>query len=285
MPANIVIPASPQEAEARLAELGPLATAIELERAAIVYALCKPGRSGRPTKSASFGRLSFSRFAEKGYHGLRSHTTVSAYWHTWQGLVDEGMVPEVTLGDEVELPDIEWERAYVGHPSVETMKASVAAALANDPRGVADAAYAVLKEGRAIEAERNADIVKQAHEEDVQDLMEQFNWTREQAEEHRLAEKHPLIEEANRKAKRAEIGTFRRRAGKVAESFGIVSDAVNAGDTELLGAKERADLQEASEVLQKVANDVTTLLWGGLEKLLDSGEEDMPDSGEDDEAG
>jgi hypothetical protein len=50
---EIVIPASAQEAEARLAELGPLATAVEWERACIVWALCKPGKSGPTTSSGS----------------------------------------------------------------------------------------------------------------------------------------------------------------------------------------------------------------------------------------
>ena len=48
---EIVIPTSAQEAEARLAELGPLATAVEWERAAIISALTKPGRSGPATSS------------------------------------------------------------------------------------------------------------------------------------------------------------------------------------------------------------------------------------------
>jgi hypothetical protein len=274
MPTNrhpIVIPASPQEAEARLVELGPLATAIEWERGFIVYALTKPGRSG-PQNSASFGRLSFSRFAEKGIHGLRSHTSVSAYWRAVQRAIDAGIAPEVTLGDEVELPEVAWSDFY--SPKEANVDDVLTEAIGADPRAVANAAWAVLKEGREIEAERNADLVKQAREDKIRDLMERYGCTRKQAEERRLLEQRPVIAEANRKAKRAEIRALHRLAERAAEIVGIVTEAVNAGDAELLGEKQRTELQEASDVLQKVINDVEALLWGGLEKLLDSDEDD-----------
>ncbi|MDT5126189.1 MAG: hypothetical protein QOH54_1833 [Mycobacterium sp.] len=89
-----------------------------------------------------------------------------------------------------------------------------------------------------------------------------------------LDETHPLIVKMNRKAKQAEIRTLHRIAERGAEIVGIVREAVDAGDAELLGETQRKELQQAGDVLQKVANDVDALLWGGLEKLLDSGEDD-----------
>jgi hypothetical protein len=79
---EIVIPASAQDAQARLAQLGPWATAIEWERACLVYALAAPGSAGRPVwKSASYSRLSFSRFAALGIFGLTHHSSVARYWY------------------------------------------------------------------------------------------------------------------------------------------------------------------------------------------------------------
>jgi hypothetical protein len=193
MPTNerpIIIPASPEEAEARLAELGPLATAIEWERGFIVYALTQPGRSGPRTNPASFSRLSFTRFAEKGHHGLRHHSTVSAYWHAVKRAIDAGIVPEITLDAVVEKPEAEWNDYYSpAEPNVDDV---LTEAIGADPRAVANAALEVLKEGREIEKERNETIKEVAREKAIEDLMSRYGCTRQQAEERHLLNQRPF---------------------------------------------------------------------------------------------
>jgi hypothetical protein len=150
-PSEIVIPASAHEAEARLAELGPLATAVEWERACIVHALAMPGSAGRPTwkKSGSFTRISFTRFAAKRIFGLSTHNSVARYWYYWQRAIDAGIATEVKLGDHVKLPQVPFSDYAPEKPSTAE---AVTEAIGADPRAVATAAWAELKEQREVEA-------------------------------------------------------------------------------------------------------------------------------------
>jgi len=263
---GIVIPTSAQEAEARLAELGPLATAVEWERAVIIYALTKPGRSGPSTSSGSFTRISFTKFAQKGIHGLRTHNSVSAYWHTWQRAVDAGIAPEVKLGDHVDLPEIAWSDYY---PPQETDVAEVVtAAIGADPRAVATEAWAELKERREAEEERNQALRDAYHEDEIQDLIDQRGWTRQEAEAFVENEKRPLLVEANRKAKRAEIRTAVRLASKIEEIVNLLLDAAT-DDGELLGDTERTQLQDAHKVLLRAMSGIDALEVKAEEKVIE----------------
>ena len=250
---RIIIPASAQEAEARLGELGPLATAIEWERAAIVYALTQPGTPG--PSSGSFTRTSFSRFAAKGIHGLRTHNSLSAYWHTWQRAVDAGIALEVRLGDDVELPEIAWSDYY---PPQEPSRAeTVRAAIGADPRAVANEAWAELRERRELEEERNQALRDAYREQNIQDLMEEHGCTREQAAEYQEKENRLLLVEANRKAKRAEVRTAVRVARRILE---IAEDLLGAADDdELLRDKEHGELREVEGNLIKAAERISLL--------------------------
>ncbi len=232
----------------------------------MIWVLTKPGRSGRETNSAIFGRLSFARFAQKGIKGLRSHTTVSAYWHAWQRAIDAGVAVEFKFGDAIDEPEIDFADFYASEkPDIDE---AVDAAIADDPRGVANAAWAALRERREMEAERNEAQREQFLEADIRNLMEQHGCTRAEAEALVDAEKQPWIAEANWKAKRKEIGTTLRLARKLAERVLVVVDAVTAGEP-ILGDKELLALQETAEILQQVHETLSAAL-GQEQHLLDS---------------
>jgi hypothetical protein len=265
---EIVIPASAEDAEARLAELGPLATAVEWERACIVYALTKPGSAGRPVKSASFSRLTFSRFAAKGIFGLRNHSSVARYWYWWQRAVDDGVVPEVKLGDHVKLPEVAFSDYAPENPSAaETVTEAVGA----DPRAVANQAYAVLKEQRDLEEERNQALRDAAYEEDIQSLLDDKGWTREQAEEFVAEERRPFEEAADRKAKQAEVRKILGLAEKIEANVNVFVAAV-ADDSELLGVREAEELAGVQEVLERVMTTIGGLQIGRTLTMLDEEE-------------
>lgn len=111
---RFTIPADASAADTLAGQLGALATATEWQRAAIVSARVEvQDGPGRPTGEKAKGdRLSPEKFALLGIHGLRSKTTVRAYWRAWYHAVTEGLAQPVSLGDEVELPDAEWADYY-----------------------------------------------------------------------------------------------------------------------------------------------------------------------------
>jgi hypothetical protein len=117
---EFIIPGDAAKADTLASELGELATAIEWKRAAIVYARVRvqdsQGRlAGEKVKT---DLLSPAGYALRGIHGLRSKTTIRAYWRAWDNAVTEGLAQPVSLGDTVQLPDAEWSDYY--HPSDQT---------------------------------------------------------------------------------------------------------------------------------------------------------------------
>jgi hypothetical protein len=108
------IPPDPSAADGLAGELGELATAAEWKRAAIVYARVRvQDCQGRPAgETVNPDRLSPEQYAQRGIHGLRSKTTVRAYWRAWDNAVAEGLAQPVSLGDTVELPEAEWSDYY-----------------------------------------------------------------------------------------------------------------------------------------------------------------------------
>jgi cell division septum initiation protein DivIVA len=113
-PQSFTIPADPGKADQLAGELGELATAAEWKRSAIVYARVRvQDEPGRPTaEKANSGLLSPAEFALLGVHGLRSKTTIRRYWQAWNDAISEGLAQPMALGDEVELPDAEWDDYY-----------------------------------------------------------------------------------------------------------------------------------------------------------------------------
>ena len=102
---KVTIPASVEEATEQLNGIHSLLTAREWERAAIVAAFAKEGQAGRPTKSASAGRLLTPvQFAALGIHGLRSKDTVRRYVRAW---ASTGL-PRPVSGEDVDLPTIDF---------------------------------------------------------------------------------------------------------------------------------------------------------------------------------
>ena len=111
---RFTIPADPDQADALAGELGELASATEWRRAAIVYSRVHVRDSqGRPTEKVTSDHLMPpAEYAEKGVYGLRSRTTIRAYWRAWHQAIADGLAQTVSLGDEIELPSVEWNDYY-----------------------------------------------------------------------------------------------------------------------------------------------------------------------------
>lgn len=271
-----IVPASAQEAEAQLAQLGPLATSIEWERACLVWALSQPGSAGRPAwKSAKNSRLSFSRFAAKGIFGLTHHSSVARYWHYWQRAIDAGIATEVKLGDHVKLPQVPFSDYAPEKP--DTAEA-VTEAIGADPRAVARQAWAELKEQHELEEERNQALRDEAYELEVLHTLatlvieEGKDMTRPEADKFvrdQVAEKRrPFIEAADRKAKQDEV----RKVVKLADKIEAIVNgfvAAVADDSELLRVRESEELQGIQEVLDRVMTSIGTLQVNRAVTLLD----------------
>lgn len=111
---RFTLPAKPADADNLATQLGQVVTATEWKRAAIVYARVRVQDSqGRPAKEkVKTDLLSPAAHALLGIHGLRSKTTIRAYWRAWDNAITEGLAQPVSLGDEVELPEAEWADYY-----------------------------------------------------------------------------------------------------------------------------------------------------------------------------
>lgn len=112
------IPVNAADADGLADELGQIAAALEWKRAALVYARVKVGDHGgdrsKINADLATDKLTPKEHALRGIHGLRSQTTIRAYWRAWDNLVSDGKAQPVSLGDTVELPDdAEWTDYYV----------------------------------------------------------------------------------------------------------------------------------------------------------------------------
>src|SRR5258708_17821329 len=121
---QITVPATIEAAGASLASLDGLVTAREWERAAIVHAFTREGRTValsafvRPTISdtiCGFPQIvSLSEFAGLRIVGLRDVHTVAAYRAAWQTAVDQGKAIAATPGALVTMPDLPFPPVSVG---------------------------------------------------------------------------------------------------------------------------------------------------------------------------
>jgi DNA N-6-adenine-methyltransferase (Dam) len=110
---TFVIPRDARKADNLAGELGELASATEWKRAAIVYARVQVrDHQGRPAEKVKSDLLTPAEYALLGIHGLRSKTTVRAYWRAWDKAVTEGLAEPVKLGDQVTVPSAEWADCY-----------------------------------------------------------------------------------------------------------------------------------------------------------------------------
>lgn len=105
--ARIHIPASIDEAVARLEPLGRLLTAKEWERAAIVFAHTEP-QQGRRNLGDNSPKLSIADFAALGIVGLKSRDSVRFYHQRWAEAMKLGHAGNAVPGGKVKLPDREW---------------------------------------------------------------------------------------------------------------------------------------------------------------------------------
>jgi hypothetical protein len=161
---KFIIPGDPDKADDLAGELGELVTACEWKRAAIVYARVQvQDGAGRPTENiTSDNYLTPSEYAKRGIHGLRSQTTIRAYWRAWHDAIAEGLAELVELGDEVELPDAEWNDYYkIQNRSTPPyyIPDSDGAEVENEPvegerrSNVVELDFASTKEGRSVDVD------------------------------------------------------------------------------------------------------------------------------------
>lgn len=124
---RFTLPATPDDADAMAREFAVIATATNWARGALVYARVvvrdSPGRvwSSESTaliaKSGNYqndweARLTPQSYADLGIVGLRSRTSVMQYWRCWHLAVADGIAVPVRLGDQVDLPDVDFQRYY-----------------------------------------------------------------------------------------------------------------------------------------------------------------------------
>ncbi len=101
---SFTIPPSTEALDAMLGDLGAMATATELSRAALVSARV------RGPEEPEDGRLTPAEFVKLRILGLRSISAVNQYRSVWQRLQDAGLVERAVLGATVTLPDIDWKQ-------------------------------------------------------------------------------------------------------------------------------------------------------------------------------
>src|SRR5260370_8567334 len=127
---QITVPATIEAAGASLASLDGLVTAREWERAAIVYAFTRDGRTvGNPAivSLSAFARptirdtisgnpeiVSLSAFAGLRIVGLRDQKTVAAYRAAWQAAVDQGKAIAATPGALLAMPALRFPPLSLG---------------------------------------------------------------------------------------------------------------------------------------------------------------------------
>lgn len=111
-------PSTEEEAIASLTALGSIATATEWARAAIVAAVVKESKAGRPSKENRVKVRDFHTphtFAALGIVGLKSDRSVRHYLKAWQSTG----LPRPVLGEEPELPDTEFPSYEQSQPTPE----------------------------------------------------------------------------------------------------------------------------------------------------------------------
>jgi hypothetical protein len=130
---NIHIPASIEDATARLTGLESLLTATEWEKAAIVAAFVtlSEGRGKANVKSD----ISCAEFASLGIAGLKSHNTVRRYVEAWT--IEAGLTPPLK-GQDVDLPDMPFPSAPADRSGGQTGGVTIDRIAAN-PAKVAEA--------------------------------------------------------------------------------------------------------------------------------------------------
>ncbi|MGW0245081.1 hypothetical protein ACWDYH_00425 [Nocardia goodfellowii] len=110
------IPEDLESAVLGLKDLGELVTAAEWQRAALVFAFTYEGRpGGRSTGQECAVALTMDEFSKLGLVGLSSRTTVRRYRQAWKLAIQDGFATFVMPGDEIALPEVDWN-AYFNPP-------------------------------------------------------------------------------------------------------------------------------------------------------------------------
>jgi hypothetical protein len=98
------VPATAEALDALLSDLGDISTAVEWQRAALVFARLSSG-------------LTLTGFTKLGIRGLKSVSAVRKHRDAWQKAIDAGIALPAVLGAEIVLPDAEWDD-YIDDPDV-----------------------------------------------------------------------------------------------------------------------------------------------------------------------
>ncbi len=106
------IPSNPADADSLAGDLGELVRSSEWKRAALIHARVQVSGHGGDRSKITSDLATPSAYAKLGIVGLRSPTTIRAYWQAWQNAVDDGIVQPAILGKEIHLPRVEWNEYY-----------------------------------------------------------------------------------------------------------------------------------------------------------------------------
>lgn len=106
------IPSNPADADSLAGDLAELVRSSEWKRAALIYARVQVSGHGGDRSKITSDLATPTAYAKLGISGLRSPTTIRAYWQAWQNAVDDGIAQPAMLGKEIHIPNIEWSEYY-----------------------------------------------------------------------------------------------------------------------------------------------------------------------------
>jgi hypothetical protein len=145
MTSTLRVPATIDEAQEQLDQLGQLATATEWRRAAIVAAFVRLDEGHGQTRSAA--RFESARaFAERNIVGLRSANTVTRYVRCW---LDEHNGNYPAIGHDVKVPSKPWPPSPYNTGS-RTTPSNIGQAIRDDAKLAEAATRAVVESVPAV---------------------------------------------------------------------------------------------------------------------------------------
>lgn len=162
------VPASIEDATARLTGLESLLTATEWEKAAIVSAFVSLGRQSLATSSSGKCRAcaegrahGTAEFSAHGIAGLKSQDSVRRYVKAWT--VEAGLTPPLK-GQDVDLPDMPFPSAPADRSGGQTGGVTLDRIIAN-PAKVAEAIAAdpALAKAVATDSEAHLAVMREAN--------------------------------------------------------------------------------------------------------------------------
>lgn len=116
-PITQMISSNKAQLVASVTELGKWATMSKWAQAAEVWAWVAPGEKGKGKSvvetfvSTSGNKMTANAFSQLGIKGIKSPTSVLAYWEMWQFAIEQGWAKPSVIGQLATLPVVEWDEA------------------------------------------------------------------------------------------------------------------------------------------------------------------------------